>query len=75
MVDDTIETSHGATVPLRAALSLYDAIQDGGELPQQIGHYGPISHDEENLRVGCHDIPLAECKRLREVIVRDLEEV
>lgn len=68
VVEDTIETSHGARVPLQAALGLYAAIQDGKELPEHIGSYGPISHDETNLRVGCHDIPLTECARLKATI-------
>jgi len=64
VVDDRIETSHGAIVPLNAALGLYDAIQTGKELPDHIGPYGPISHDGVNLHIGCHQIPLAECERL-----------
>lgn len=72
IVDDTIETSRGARVPLRSALELYNRIAIAPQLVAgfQIGDFTVRdfigTNGDRILRVGCHDIPFKEIERIRE---------
>jgi hypothetical protein len=58
--DQSIETTRGASVPIPHALRLWDMIQKGEHiLGQRIGHFTANSVNEDRIRIGCHEIPLA----------------
>jgi len=54
-----IQTSRGATVPLDAAMSLWDAITQKQEIKgKKIGSFTCIANDGETIKIGCHNIPM-----------------
>lgn len=66
-----IETSRGASVPVNAALMLYDRLTTAPETVAgfAIGDFTVRdfigSNGDRVLRVGCHDIPFTEIERIR----------
>lgn len=62
---DTVETSHGAKVPLKAAITLNRLIQKGKEIKGiKIGHYTCTGYNSERVVIGCHEIALKEVNRV-----------
>lgn len=64
-----VETSHGAEVSLKLALAFYTRLMSGDARQGQ--HVGAFEFEGVNsgiVKIGCHDIPLSEMKRLYEVI-------
>jgi len=67
--EDMIETSQGARVPVREALTLYAMLKTGAPVHGMvIGNYNVTSYDGSILRVGCHEIRLAEMDRVAKLI-------
>jgi hypothetical protein len=65
--EQSIETTRGASVPVPHALRLWDMIQKGEHiLGQRIGHFTANSVNEDRIRIGCHEIPLAIAKEFME---------
>lgn len=62
----TIETSHGARVPVIDAIRFADALSAGADVRGlNIGEFRVTSADAEIVIVGCHKIPRAEIVALR----------
>jgi hypothetical protein len=62
---DNIETSHGATVPLKAARELWDKLTRKEPLHGlTMGDYTVTGFDGSILMVGCHKIPVKEVLRM-----------
>lgn len=62
--DDSIETSLGATVPVRESKILFDRIMSGKDIKGfQIGYYTVIGLNGK-LKIGCHEIERDEINRL-----------
>ena len=75
--DGNIETSRGASVPIHLAMTLYALIKLGKPVHGlNLGHYTVTNFDGKTLRVGCHDIDLAEMDRIAALIpTQEVEEV
>lgn len=64
---DRVQTSHGAEVPLKAAVSLWKALQRNIDVVGcPIGFFKISSVTDEFLQVGCHTIPRTELQRIAE---------
>lgn len=65
IIGETIETSHGATVPLLAARELWDKLQRREPLHgMTLGSYTVQGLSGSILTVGCHQIPVKEVFRM-----------
>lgn len=65
IMNDEIQTSKGAQVPLIEARKLWHMLQDRKDVSgMRVGHYTVTSCDAVNLTVGCHVIPLKEVFRM-----------
>lgn len=63
--DRIVETSHGANVPLAAAVRLLGAWQAGTvEIGAKIGHYTVEAVTPDLITIGCHKIDRAEAERV-----------
>jgi hypothetical protein len=61
----SIETSHGASVPLDQAIALYRAVMLGADISgRAIGHFTAQGVNDGIMTVGCHKIPTEEMLRL-----------
>lgn len=66
--EDEIETSRGARVPLRMAITAFRAYKLGKlEIGQQIGNFKITRFDDDEIVIGCHIIPMQEVKTLLEL--------
>jgi hypothetical protein len=62
---DTIETSHGANVPLTEAQALFKRLQAGEDIRNAtIGGFTVSEVTNDTINIGCHRIPLSEVNRL-----------
>jgi hypothetical protein len=65
IIGDEIQTSHGATVPLKEAYALYQAHLSGNSITNyRIGHFTVTHVNDEYIKIGCHTIPMQEVKDL-----------
>ena len=58
---DTLQTSHGASVPLREAVMLYAAIKQGkSKTGDRVGHFKFNQATADIIRIGCHTFSMSE---------------
>jgi hypothetical protein len=63
--DSTVETSKGASVPLKAAEILYKAVKSGRDVKgYKIGYYTVTDVQPDEIIIGCHTIPMEEVELL-----------
>lgn len=63
--DQTIETSHGAIVPLNDAINAFSLLTHGHDLKgKQIGSFTVNEVSEDFIKIGCHTIPMSEVNTL-----------
>ena len=68
---DTVQTTHGANVPVIEARKLYRALKAGVNIEgQQVGYYRVTRVTESELVIGCHNIPLSEVERIAPEVMK-----
>ena len=68
---DTVQTTHGANVPVIEARKLYRALKAGMNIEgQQVGYYRVTRVTESELVIGCHNIPLSEVERIAPEVMK-----
>ena len=68
---DTVQTTHGANVPVIEARKLYRALKAGVNIEgQQVGYYRVTRVTESELVIGCHSIPLSEVERVAPEVMK-----
>jgi hypothetical protein len=67
--ENTVETSHGARVPIDQTIILLDMIDKGAEISgYEIGGFVVKGIEGDILTVGCHKIPMQQVKKIESLL-------
>jgi len=65
IIKEDVQTSRGSSVPLKHAQLLYKGLQAGKDIEgKNIGHFVINKVTPEMIKIGCHDIPMSEIRRI-----------